>query len=85
MSVDDFALCIVAKSLPHAERRMQLWVNSVQEWVSNNGFILSTTKTFCIHFSNQRKQFAAPSIMLNKKHVKVITEAEFLGVIFDRT
>ena len=29
--VDDFALCIRAKFLPHAQRLMQLCVNSVQE------------------------------------------------------
>ena len=31
--VDSFALCILAKSLPHTERLMQLCVNSVQEWL----------------------------------------------------
>ena len=36
--VDGFALCIRAKSLPHAQKLMQLCVNSVQDWVSNNGF-----------------------------------------------
>ena len=35
--LDDFALCIRAKSLPDAHRLMQLCVNSVQGWVSNNG------------------------------------------------
>ena len=35
--VDDFVLCIRAKALPHAQRLMQLCVNSVQDWVSNNG------------------------------------------------
>ena len=29
--IDDFALCIHAKSLPHLERLMQPCVNSVQE------------------------------------------------------
>ena len=29
--VDEFALCICAKSVPHAERIMQLCVNSIQE------------------------------------------------------
>ena len=85
MFADDFALCVLAKSLPHAQRLMQLCVNSVQEWVSNNGFKFSTSKTVCIHFCNQRKQFAEPSIMLDKNPIKVVTEAKFLGVVFDRT
>ena len=63
---------------------MQLCVNSVQDWVSNNGFKFSTSKTVCMHFCNQRKHFAEPSI-LDKNPIKVVTEAKFLGVIFDRT
>ena len=34
--MDDFALCIRAKSLPHGVRLMQLCVNSVQDWVFND-------------------------------------------------
>ena len=35
------------------ERAMQLCVNSVQKWVSENGFKFSTSKTVCIHFHQQ--------------------------------
>ena len=59
--------------------------NCVQEWVSNNGFKFFTNKTVCMHFCNQRKHFAEPSILLDKVPIKVVTEAKFLGVIFDRT
>ena len=83
--VDDFALCICAKSLPHVQRLMQLCVNSVQDWISNNGFKFSTSITVCMHFCDQRKHFAEPSILLDKISIKVVTEAKFLGVIFDRT
>ena len=83
--VDDFAHFICAKSLPHAQRLTQLCVNGVQDWVSNNGFKFSTSKTVCIHFYNQRKHFAEPYILLDKNPIKVVTEARFLGVIFDRT
>ena len=65
-------------------RDMQLCVNSVQDWVSKNGFKFSTSKTVCMHFCNQRKHFAEPSILLDKTPIKVVTEAKFLGVIFDR-
>ena len=85
MFVDDFALCIRAKFLPHAQRLMQLCVNSVQDWVSNKGFKFSTSKTVCMHFCNQRNHFAEPSILLDKTPIKVITEVKFIGVIFDRT
>ena len=52
--VDDFALSVSGKTLNRVERAMQLCVNSVQlwvsEWVSENGFKVSTSKTVCIHF-----------------------------------
>ena len=50
--VDDFALCIRAKSPLHTQRLMQPCVNSVQDWVSDNGFKFSTSKTVCMHFCN---------------------------------
>ena len=64
---------------------MQLLVNSVQDWDSNNGFKCSTSKIVCMHFCNQRNHFSEPSILFDKKSIKVVTEAKFLGVIFDRT
>ena len=71
--VDDFALCVCAKFLLHAQRLRQLCVNSVQDWVSNNGFKFSTNKTVCMHVCNQGKHFAEPSFLLDKNPVKVAT------------
>ena len=83
--VDDFVLCIRAKSLLHAQRLMQPCVNSVQGCVSNNGFKFSTSNTVCMHFYNQREHFAEPSILFDKNPINVVAEAKFLGIIFDRT
>ena len=83
--VDDFALCIRAKFLPHAQRLMQLCVNSVQDWVSNNGFRFSTSKTVCMHFCNQRLTLCKTVYLVGQNHIKVVTETTFLSVIFDRT
>ena len=83
--VDDFALCIRAKFFPHAQRLLQLCVNSVQDWISKNGFKFSTSKTVCMHFCNQRKHFSESSILLDNNRIKVVTEATCFGVIFDRT
>ena len=51
--VDDFALCVSGKTLNRVERAMQLCVNSVHKWVSENGFNFSTSNTVCIHFHQQ--------------------------------
>ena len=58
--VDDFALCLSGKTLNRVERGMQLCVNSVQKWVSENGFKFSTSKTVCIHFQQQYSFFPRP-------------------------
>ena len=82
--VEDFALCICTKLLPYAQRLMYLCVNSVQAWVSKNGFKFSTSKTVCMHFCNQHKHCAEQSILLDKTPIRVVTEVKFLGVIFGR-
>ena len=51
--IEDFAVCIRAKSVPHAERLVQLLENGVQDWVSNDGFKFCTNKTICTRFCNQ--------------------------------
>ena len=63
---------------------MQLCVNSVQKWVSENGFKFSTSKTVGIHFHQQYVFFFPdPNILLEKTPIKVVKEAKFLGLIFD--
>ena len=81
--VDDFAMCVSGKVLNRVERAMQLCVNSVQKWVSENGFKFSTSKMVCIHFHQQYVFFLDPNILLGKTPIKVVREAKFLGVIFD--
>ena len=62
---------------------MQLCFNSVQNWVSENGFKCSPSKTACIHFYRQNGFFPEPTILLDKFPIKVVKEAKFLGLIFD--
>ena len=81
--VDDFAICIGAKSLHAAERQLQLCVNKVQEWVTKNGFKFSETKSVAMHFWNGQ-QIKDPTIYLNGTLIKAVEEARFLGLIFDR-
>ena len=45
----------------------------------------SPLATVCMYLCNQRKHFAEPSVLLDKNLIKLVTEAKFLGVIFDRT
>ena len=82
--VDDFALCVRGATLHRVERHLQLCVNSVQSWVTDNGFKFSPTKTTCVHFTQQRGTFSDPNITINGSPVTISKEAKFLGVIFDQ-
>ena len=62
---------------------MQLCVNSIQEWVSENGFKFSTSRQSASTFTNHTFFSPDPNIFLGKMPIKVVKEAKFLGVIFD--
>ena len=81
--VDDFALCVRGRSVQRVERAMQLCVNSVQNRVSENGFMFSPSKTACLHFCRQNGFFPERTILLDKSLIKIVKEAKFLGLIFD--
>ena len=82
--VDDFALCARGASLRYVERQLQLCVNNVQSWVSENGFKFSSSKTVCVHYTKQRGPFPDPEIKLYGSNITVADEAKFLGVVFDK-
>ena len=81
--VDDIALCVRGRSVQRVERAMQLCVNSVQNWVSENGFKFSPSKTACIHRCKQNGFFPEPTILLDKSPIKVVKEAKFLSLNLD--
>ncbi|GFO24421.1 RNA-directed DNA polymerase from mobile element jockey [Plakobranchus ocellatus] len=71
-----------SKHLQHLERTIQLCINNVQKWVSENGFRFSVSKTTCVHFHRQRI-YAEPALHLDGQPIPVKGEAKFLGVVFD--
>ena len=81
--VDDFAIYIEGKHLPHLERTMQLCINKVNKWVSENGFKFSASKTTCVHFHRQRIH-KEPSLHLDGQPIPVAREVKFLGLYFDQ-
>ena len=69
--VDDFALCVKGATLHCVERHLQLCVNNVQSWVSDNGFKFSPSKTTCVHFRKHRGTFLDPNICINGTPITV--------------
>ncbi|GFO12280.1 RNA-directed DNA polymerase from mobile element jockey [Plakobranchus ocellatus] len=58
------------KHLQHLERTIQLCINNVQKWVSENGFRFSVSKTTCVHFHRQRI-FTEPALHLDGQPIPV--------------
>ncbi|GFN82014.1 sodium-coupled monocarboxylate transporter [Plakobranchus ocellatus] len=82
--VDDFAIYAEGKHLQHLERTIQLCINNVQKWVSENGFRFSVSKTTCVHFYRERQRiYTQPALHLDGQPIWVKGEAKLLGVVFD--
>ena len=48
--VDDFLICYSAKNMSTIERQLQLCLNRIEKWASENGFKFSESKTVAMHF-----------------------------------
>ena len=66
------------------ERQLQLCLNKLQQWATDNDFIFFKTKTVCIHICQKRGPHLDPDFFLDKSPIPVVEETTFLGVIFDR-
>ena len=66
------------------KRQLQLNLNKIQRWATENGFKFSKSKTVCLHFCNLRKAHNDPVLTLDGTPVPVVEENNFLGVVFDR-
>ena len=62
------------------ERQLQLCLNKLQQWATDNGFQFSKTKTIC----QKKGLHLDPQLFLDKSPIPVVEETKFLGVIFDR-
>ena len=62
---------------------MHQCINSIKDWVSENGFKFSSSKTGWIHFHQQYGFFPNPNTPLGKTPIKVVKETKFVGLICD--
>ncbi len=81
--VDDFLICYRSKSMHSIERVLQGCLQKIESWADNNGFRFSKSKTVCMHFCCKRTVHFDPSLKLYNSEIPVVSEAKFLGLIFD--
>ena len=82
--VDDFQICYRSSNMSIIERQLQLCLNKLQQWATDNGFRFSKTKTFCMHICQKRGVHLDPQLFVDKSPIPIVEETIFLGVIFDR-
>ena len=82
--VDDFQISYRSSNMSIIERQLQLSLNKLQQWATDNGFRFSKTKTHCMHICQKRCLHLDPQLFLDKSPIPVVEETTFLGVIFDR-
>ena len=81
--VDDFCICYRSKHMHTIERQLQLVLNNLSKWSSENGFKFSKTKTKCMHFRQSRKLHLDPELTLDGVQIEVVPEFKLLGLLFD--
>ena len=82
--VDDFQVCYRWSNMSIIESQLQLCLNKLQQWATDNGFQFSKTKTVCMHICQKRGLHLDPQLFLDKSPIPVVEETKFLGVISDR-
>ena len=82
--VDDFQICYRSSNMSIIERQLQLSLNKLQQWATDNGFRFSKTKTLYMHICQKRGHHLDPQHFLDKSPIPVVKVTRFLGVLFDR-
>ena len=81
--VDDFLICYRGKNMNNIERQLQLCLNKIEKWAMENGFKFSSSKTLGMHFCNKRGLHPDPELKLYNSPIKIVSETECLGLLFD--
>ena len=81
--VDDLLICYRAKNMNNIERQLQLNLNKIEKWATENGFKFSSAKTVGMHFCKKTKLHPDPELKIYGKPIKIVKETKFLGLIFD--
>ena len=80
--VDDFLICYRSKNMNTIERQLQLNLNKIQKWSTENEFKFSKSKTVCMHFCHLRKTHNDPILTLDGTRIPVVEEKKFIGIVF---
>jgi len=75
--VDDFQICYRSANMSIIERQLQLCLNKLQQWATDNGFRFSKTNTVCMHICQKRGFHFDPKLVLDINPIPVVEETNF--------
>ena len=81
--VDDFNINKSGQRMHTIVRQLQLAINRISKWCTENGFKLALSKTKCVHFC-LKKGCDHPSLSIGDHQIEVVDKMKFLGGILDR-
>ena len=81
--VDDFQLGYGITNTQEIGRKLQLYIDIIQRWADNNGFIFSVNKTKAVLFTQQSGIQLKPELQVYNHKIKYEDCVKFLGMIFD--
>ena len=78
--VDDFLICFRARNMNYIERQLQICLDKLHKWTTENRLKFSKEKTKCIHFCNHRD----PVLKTDHTEISIVEHYKYPGIIFDR-
>lgn len=82
--VDDLQIACRGSNLATCERQVQIALNRLTKWATENGFRFSAEKTVAVVFSQKRGLYPDPVLKMHQCLLPVKQEHTFLGVTFDK-
>ena len=70
--VVDFLICYRARNMNHIEIQLQICLDKVHKWTTENRLKFSKEKTKCIHFCNQRKLHLDPVLKIDHTKIPIV-------------
>ena len=82
--VDDIRISYANTNPTVCKTRIQVVLNKLQEWATNNGFKFNTTKTEWMFFYRNIREPVNVNLTMYGKELKKVENKQFLGIILDR-
>ena len=84
LNVDDFLICYRVRNMNHIERQLQICLDKLHKWTTENGLKFSKEKRKYVHFCNQCKLHLDPVLKIDHTEIPIVGHYKYLGIISDR-